>query len=168
MISQNDLSDITYALVAMRNDIQYRFNSEILSKIIQVLRSSEKEYDDNQVRKALANVQGLDQKRWYYIYHNNVYVNRRFLKNKYAYEILIKLCEESIHALKTRNFEKAYDLIDSYHCLPDIMANNNFLIPKSYWKTYIKPYRDKWDKTFLVVEQKSYNHFLKAKSDLLE
>lgn len=168
MISQNDLYDITSALVAIRNDIQYRFNSEILSKIIQVLRYAEKEYEDNQVRKALADVQGLDQERWYYIYHNNVYVNRRFLKNKYAYEILIKLCEESIYALKTQNFERAYDLIDCYHCLPDIMADNHFRIPKNYWKTYIKPYRDKWDKTFLVVEQKSCNHFLKAKNNLLE
>lgn len=155
MISQNDLYDITSALVAIRNDIRNKFNFEILSKIIQVLRYTEKEYEDNQVRKALADVQGLDQERWYYIYHNNVYVNRRFLKNKYAYEILIKLCEESIYALKNQNFERAYDLIDCYHCLPDIMADNHFRIPKNYWKTYIKPYRDKWDKTFLVAEQKN-------------
>ncbi len=157
MISQNDLYDITFALVAIRNDIQYRFNSEILSKIIQVLRYTQKEFEDNQVRKALADVQGLDQERWYYIYHNNVYVNHRFLTNKYAYEILIKLCEESINILKTKNFERVYDLIDCYHCLPDIMADHHFCIPKNYWKTYIKPYRDKWDKSFLVVEQKIIN-----------
>lgn len=45
MISQNDLYDITSALVAIRNDIQYKFNSEILSKIIQVLR-----YDEKKIR----------------------------------------------------------------------------------------------------------------------
>lgn len=126
-----------------------------------------KKYEDNQVRKALADVQGLDQERWYYIFHNNVYVNHRFLKSKYAYELLIKLCEESINFLKTKDFERAYDLIDCYHCLPDIIADNNFCIPKSYWKTYIRSYRDKWDKTFLVVEQKSCNRFLKVNKQIV-
>ena len=161
MISQNDLYDITYALVTIRNDIKYKFNSEILSKIIQVLRYDAKEYEDNQVRKALAEVQGLDQERWYYVYHNNVYVNHHFIQNKYVYELLIKLCQESINILETENFDRAYDLMDCYHCLPDIMADSNFCISKSYWKTYIKSYRNKWDKTFLVVEQKKWGRFLK-------
>ena len=132
MISQNDLYDITSALITIRNDIHYKHNSEILCKIIQVLRYDGLEYEDNQVRRALATVRGLDQKRWGYVYHNNVYGNHRFLKNKYAYEILIKLCEESINTLKTQNFEKACDLIDCYHCLPDIIADNHFrkVIPR--------------------------------------
>ncbi len=154
MISQNDLYDITFAYITIRNDIQYKLNSEILSKIIRVLRYDDKKYEDNQVRKALADLKGLDQEKWYYVYHNNIYINHQFLKNRYIYELLIKLCEESIYTLKTQNFEKAYDLLDCYHCLPDIIANNHFRIPKKYWKTYIKPYRDKWDKTFLTLEQK--------------
>lgn len=161
MISQNDLYDIAYALVAIRNDIQYKLNSEILSKIIQVLKYGEKEYEDNQVRKALAKVRGLNPEKWYYVYHNNVYTTQRFVKNKYIYELLIKLCEESIIIFEANDFERAYDLIDSYHCLPNIIADNNFCIFKSYWKTFLNPYRDKWDRNFLRAEQKKWSRFLK-------
>ena len=86
MISQNDLYDITFAYITIRNDIQYKLNSEILSKIIRVLRYDDKKYEDNQVRKALADLKGLDQEKWYYVYHNNIYINHQFLKNRYIYE----------------------------------------------------------------------------------
>jgi hypothetical protein len=54
-----------------------------------------------------------------------------------------------------QNYERVYDLVDSVHCVPDIIAENNFSITKSYWKTHIESYRKKWDKTFLREEQKS-------------
>lgn len=165
MISQNDLYDMAYAFVLIRNNIQYQFNSEILSKIVLVLKYEQIEYEDNQVRKALADIQGLNQEQWNFVYHNNVYVNHRLLKSTYIYKMLIKLCEESIIALKNQEFERAYDLIDCYHCLPDIIADNHLSIPKNYWKVYIKPYRDRWDKKFFVSEQKGYGYFLRTKQN---
>ena len=127
MISQNDLYDLEFSLICIRNDIKYKFNQEILSKIIFVLKETDTIFEDNQIRKALASIKGLDQKRWYYVYHNNVYVNRRFLKNKLIYQLFIKLCEELNNILKNNNYEKAYDLVDSFHCLPNIIAENNFI-----------------------------------------
>ena len=82
MISQNDLYDISFALVTIRNDIKNTLNNVILSKIIQVLACDEREFEDNQVRKALASIPGLDQARWRYVYHNNAHVNHRFLKKQ--------------------------------------------------------------------------------------
>ena len=164
MISQNDLYDIAFALISIRNDIKYNSNTEVLSQIIRVLEYKEKEYEDNQVRKALSSIEGLDKERWFYVYHNNVYVNHLFLTNRYIYELLIKMCQESICTLETQEFERANDLIDCYHCLPIIIAENHLCIPKSYWKTYIRPYRDKWDKSFLVKEQKNYSNFVKTQN----
>lgn len=96
----------------------------------------------------------------------NAYVNHLFLTNRYIYELLIKMCQESICTLETQEFERANDLIDCYHCLPIIIAENHLCIPKSYWKTYIRPYRDKWDKSFLVKEQKNYSNFVKTQNHL--
>lgn len=159
MISQNDLYDISFALVTIRNDIKNTLNNVILSKIIQVLACDEREFEDNQVRKALASIPGLDQARWRYVYHNNVHVNHRFLKNRYIYGLLIKLCEQTICVLNAQAFENAYDFMDSYHCLPDIIADNNFRIPRSYWKIYIRLYREKWENKFLNEEQKDIKRY---------
>ena len=144
---------MTFAFIKIRDDIQEELNSEILSKIIYVL-SDENTFDDNQIRKAIASIEGLNYEKWFYVYHNNIYTNHKFLKNKYICEIIVKLCMELSALLQIGNFEMAYDLIDSYHCLPDIIADNSFTIPKSFWKTHIKSYRDKWDKSFLLTEQK--------------
>ena len=162
MISNNDLYDIAFALVAILNNIKYQLNTEVLSQIILVLKKyNERDYQDNQVRKALASIQGLDRERWYYVFHNNVYVDRKLLKTEEIYKLLIRLCEESYVVLKAHNYEKAYDLIDCYHCLPNIIIENHYTIPKIYWKVYIKPYREKWDKSFLILEQKNYTKIFK-------
>lgn len=155
MITQNDLYDIEYALINIRSDIKSVFNVDVFGKIIKVLECNSLNYEDNQIRKALASINGLDQENWAYINFNNFYVNRNFLKDEKIYALIVKLCRESICILKCANFVRAYDLIDSYHCLPSILAYNNFNIPKSFWRNYIKPYRNKWDKTFLITEQKA-------------
>lgn len=155
MITQNDLYDIEHALINIRSDIKSVFNVDIFCKIIKVLEYNGLNYEDNQIRRALASISGLDQEKWGYINFNYFYIYRNFLKDKKIYALLVKLCKESICILECTNFARAYDLIDSYHCLPSILVYNNFSIPKSFWKNYIKPYRNKWDKTFLIAEQKA-------------
>lgn len=157
MVSKYDLYDLSAVLVNIRSDIQYELNSVILSKVIEVLKLNDQTFQDNQVRKAIASIKNLDQERWYFVYHNNVYVNHRILKNKQVYQLLIKACETFKQLLDDEKYEEAYDLVESIHCLPDIIAENNFLITKSYWQTNIEDYRKKWDKTFLKNEEKEYN-----------
>lgn len=154
MISKNDLYDINSSLILIRNNIRYKFNIAILDKIIQVLMCNGQDFEDNQVRKAIASISNLDQELWYYVYHNNIYTNHKLLKNSQIYKLLITICNTLKELLEVQEFDKAYDLVDSVHCLPEIIAENNFSIPKSYWKSFIKSYRKKWDKTFLVQEQK--------------
>lgn len=163
MISQYDLYDLSAVLVAIRSDIQYEYNSMILSKIIQVLELNGQTFEDNQVRKALASIKDLDQERWCFVYHNNVYVNHWMLKNKQVYQLLIKACETFKQLLDEEKYEEAYDLADSIHCLPDIIAENHFSVTNSFWKTHIEVYRKKWDKTFLRSEEKECR--ISAKAD---
>ena len=76
------------------------------------------------------------------------------LKKANIYALLVKLFQNLICELTKKDFDKAYDLVDSFHCLPEIIADNNFTIPKSFWKTFVKDYRSKWDNDFLRKEQR--------------
>ncbi len=153
MINQYDLYDMTYAFICVRNNINYELNFEIISKIESTLRRQDEGVEDNQIRKAVSEVNGLDRDVWDYVYHKNTYVNQRYLRNRELYDLFVKLCVAFKNALYDHNTDMAYDLIDCFHCLPDILVNNNFVIPKSYWKTYVMPFRDKWDKSFLKHEE---------------
>lgn len=129
MINKYDLYDITYALIIIRNSIREKINLNIISQIIKVLET-ENNTEDNQIRKAISSIDGLDRELWYFTYHNNVYVNRQMLKNADVYFLLIKLFKSLFRELNKGEFNKAYDLADSFHCLPEIIANNGFKIPK--------------------------------------
>ncbi|MBS5585864.1 MAG: hypothetical protein KHX36_06555 [Clostridiales bacterium] len=153
MISQWDLYDISAALIIVRNDIQNNLNCDILAKISDVLKCSEQKDEENPIRRALASLHGLDSSLWNYVYHDNVYVMHRMVKDSHIYDLLLALCMESLRILEMKNFERARDLLDSYHCLPNMIADNHFSVPNAYWRTYIQPYRRKWDQTFLRAEQ---------------
>lgn len=135
---------MTFVLVLIRNNIRHELNAAILCKIISALEAKEI-FEDNQIRKAIATIEDLDREQWYCMYHNNVYVKHEYLKNESAYSLLIQLCDELKRLILNRDFDKAYDLADAFHCLPDIIADNDFEIPKSFFKTYINPYMKKWD-----------------------
>lgn len=155
MINNFDLYDIAYALTIIRNHIREEQNTIILSEMIKVLEENNSA-EDNQIRKAIALVEGIDYECWRYVYHNNVYVNQRILKNIAIYQLFIQLFESTITILNNSLFDQAHDLVDSYHCLPEIIADNHFTIPKSYWKTFVKEYRKKWNREYLRKEQKEF------------
>lgn len=152
MISKYDLYDLSAVLVNIRSDVEYKLNVQILDKIIQMLSTDEYTTEENQVRKAIAEVQNLDREKWYFVYHNNLYVNHSLLKKEEIYSLLLTICKSLKTALENQQYDKAYDLADAVHCLPDIIADNGFSVPKAYWKIYIGTYRKKWDKDFLKDE----------------
>ena len=153
MINKNDLYDISFALVLIRNNITERSNPQVLAQMIKVIEDKNNT-EENQIRKAVSSIDGLDRERWFFAYHNNVYVNHQVLKKADIYDLLVKLFRILIDELNKKEFDRAYDLADSFHCLPEIIADNNFTIPKSFWKTFVKEYRSKWDKDFLRDEQR--------------
>ncbi|MGM9680038.1 MAG: hypothetical protein ACI3XR_00885 [Eubacteriales bacterium] len=157
MISDHDLYDITAAFIRIRSDIDCNTNSTILTEIVRVIKSENDAYEDNQIRRAIASVKNIDRERWDYVYHENVYVHRRLLKDKLIYRVLAVALDTLVQLLEDQQFERAYDLVDTVHCFPNIIEENNLRIPKSFWKTYVACYRAKWDKSFLTDEQKQYN-----------
>lgn len=159
MINKNDLYDLSFVLISIRNDIREESNTKILRQIITVLET-ENTTEDNQIRKAISSIEGLDNERWFFASHNNVYVNHQLLKNENTYALLVKLLQSLNDVLCQEEFDKAYDLVDCFHCLPEIIADNKLSIPKSFWKTFVKSYRNKWDNAFLKIEQTNYKNYL--------
>ena len=154
MISIYDLYDMGAIFKLIRLEINYEKNIDILRQINEVLLN-QSSYESNQIRRAVANITNLNHENWGFVYKENTYVYDDFVRNKAIINILNKVCDELIVTLELKKYNIAYDLIDTIHCLPIIIANNHFSIPKSYWKSHIKYYRKKWNKSFLKSEQKS-------------
>ena len=47
-------------------------------------------------------------------------------------------------------------MVDAIHCLPEALISKKQWKPKTYWKIYIRPYREKWDKQFLMDYEKNF------------
>ena len=170
MITKEDLYDITFSLMIIRYRISDQKNLNVLYQIIKVLeaanatnlqQSDDEWIEDNQIRKAISTVDDLDQEFWSFAFHNNVYVNQQILKNPYIYDLLIKILRELLYVIKNEEFKKAFDLADNVHCLPELIADNNFTVPTRFWKYFVKNYRKKWDKKFLRKEQKMQKKYKK-------
>ena len=158
MICDQELFDISAAFVRIRFDVLSRNNKDVVNKIIYVLSNQKNEYDTftfNNIRKAISSIENIDKNIWDFAFHENMYVHFTILKNNSIYNLLIKACELLKQAIDEGVEEKIDDLVDAIHCLPDIIAENNLMIPKSYWKSHVQFYRNKWDKDFLKNEQKT-------------
>lgn len=158
MIEQNDLYDIAYALTLIRNDIANPVNREILQKLIGVLEKQASS-EDNQVRKALAAVEGIDAQKWYFVYHNNVYTAHHPLTNPNICRLLADLCTDIVRALENGELERAYDLTDACHMLPLIIANKRPSALRAFFRNGLSPYRRKWDRHYRLTEQRTYRQY---------
>lgn len=156
MINMYDLYDLSAIFKNIRMYPNYELNYEILKKIKSVLLSQDSIHDLNQFRSALSTIQNLDKEMYSFAYVQNEYVYfSSFLKKENIYNLLIKVCEELMLAITEKNVNKVVDLADCLHNLPIFLVENNFSVPKDYWKNEVKYFRDKWDKKFLLAEQKS-------------
>ena len=154
MIGIHDLHDISAAWIRIREDIYYDKNILILQKINQVLLKKQ-DYQANQIRNSIAEIPNLSD-IWNYVHHPNVYVYDAILKDPLILDLLKTICDKLILCIQSKQYDLACDLADTVHCLPDIIAENKFSIPKSYWKSHVKYFRNKWDKDFLYSEQKMF------------
>ena len=154
MIGQNDLYDIAAVFKQIRENVQYSKNIIILQKIIDVLKI-QGAYEANQIRSTISEIPDLDQDKWYFVFYKNLYVHDMILKDSRIVNLLKKICEDLIIAITSHEYEYARDLTDTIHCLPEIIAENHLTIPKSYWKSHIQFFRDKWDKNYLRSEQRA-------------
>ena len=59
--------------------------------------------------------------------------------------VTLEICKQ----LENENFDRAYDLVDAFHCLPEAIINKKQWNPNEFWDVYVNMYRKKWDKDFL-------------------
>ncbi len=158
MLNFYELYDLHSIFVGIRSSPNNAINNEVLLSVINVFKNRHNNHEPNQFRLALQPISALDIEDLYnfsLVENKYVYFPLPFLKNEKIYLVLIKACEQLLETVNEKNTEKIYDLADCLHNLPIFITENKYTIPKKYWKNEVKYYRKKWDKTFLIEEQKS-------------
>ena len=145
-ITQYELYDLAEVLKIIRFDISAKYNVEVLQKIITCLEKEQ--IYDNCIRKELSSINSINKKYYEFCYHNNYYVNIKIYKNPESIKELITYIKILISILLEHSYERAADMAHAIHCLPEIMVFHNGKIPKTFYKSYIKPYEKKWGKIY--------------------
>ncbi|MDR1892232.1 MAG: hypothetical protein LBQ48_04420 [Oscillospiraceae bacterium] len=157
MIVIYDLYDLHYIFIGIRCFPNYELNGEVLLKVIDVLENRHSNNDFNQFRAALQSINSLDKEDYYkfaFVENKYTYFPLFFLKDENVYVILIEACKRLLEAVDEKNEQKIYALADLLEYLPISITENNYSIPKIFWKKFVTHYRNKWDKSFLINEQK--------------
>lgn len=62
--------------------------------------------------------------------------------------LLDNVLTEAIHVFEMRDYQRAYDLIDAVHFLPQLLITEDWERGE-YWESFIIPYRIDWNNDFL-------------------
>lgn len=141
-------------LVRFKISEQYSF---IILKTIQKLLNNTLDYE--LLKNNILKIEELDEYSRDYLNNvlNTIEKNKN-INNKNEIDKYIPILRESINTviyfLEKGQIERAYDLIDAIHCLPIMLLEKKRWRPSGFWKNYINPYREKWDKDFLCNEEK--------------
>ena len=142
MITQNELNDLSFCITLIRNDIKSKENIFIINVLLGILGKYDSLIENNEIRKSLCKIPGLADK-WVFIRYENYYVKTiidNYKSQKLLYDMLLSLKL----LLEDEKIDQAFDLADTMHVLPDIIADNEGGIPKSFFKIFAKPYEKKW------------------------
>ncbi len=156
MISCYDLYDIYAIFVNIRAYPENPINEKAIFCIIDVINNREENHDFNQIRTAIAPFLTLDNIGTYsFVTTQNVYTYfpYSFLKDEYIYSVLSSACNEMIKVINNQNILQIGDLADCLHNLPILLVENNYKIPRHFWKCEIEPYRKAWNKDFMIKEE---------------
>lgn len=151
------MHDLHFIFCSIRSFPCDQINQEILEAVIDVIKNRHDCNEFNQFRIAIQSIPNY-RERYGFAQTQNVYCYfpLSFLKNEEIYLLLRKACEELLDAIIEKNEVKIYELADCLHNLPIYLLENNYAIPKSFWKNEISSYRRKWNKSFLSTEQKMF------------
>ena len=140
-MTSNDLFDLYFSFLLIRNDIFYKLNDQILENISKTILIDSN--SENIVRMAISQIDGIDEEKWKFAFHNNVYTFRRILKNSDAKNMVLNLCNHLRSLIVDRKYEQAYDFVDSIHFIP-ILIEKNMRIASKKIKKITKKYRKTW------------------------
>ena len=145
-----DLYDLYAVFVNVRSDPGNPMNAEIVKTVSVVLKDRNSNGVCNAFRAALRPLGDLGE-AYRFVQVDNVYTFvPGVFKNLVYYDLLSVACQELSNVIKGGNVERVADLADALHNLPIMLTDPDLKkIPKRFWKCDLKPYREKWDKTFL-------------------
>lgn len=144
-ISQYELYDLAEVLSVIRGCIQDPLNMLIIDKLTECLE--QEHIYDNAIRKSLSRIKDIDRSRFEFCFHYNYYVNLKLYQDVNATEKLKEYLKDLKNLIELKSYEQAEEFADAIHCLPEIIDNNHGVIPKDYYKYYIRPYEKKWGAT---------------------
>ncbi len=159
MLQCYDLYDLHAVFVNIRSCPDYPLNESVLNKILSVLNDQENNHDINQIRKAIQPLLLLDDKGIYQFANTEnkySYFPHPTIKDNNIYDFLIIVCQALLQAVKKSTNEQITDMADCFHNLPIQITENKNMIPLRFWKNEVKCYRKKWDKQFLMGEEKMF------------
>lgn len=146
--------------IHIRSQIQNPYNIGLLKKISEyslTLIKSDIEYDifKTEINKIVNSDAQLEE--LFKMALNNINIsfetdNLQEIKG-YLY-VLSDTSLEICIQLNAGYFDRAYDLVDAIHCLPEAILSKKNWNTKVFWNTYIKPYRERWDMNFLGSREK--------------
>ena len=145
IITSNDLFDLYYALVLIRNDIKYELNPQILKAISKTILSHNN--GENAIRKEIASVPLIDYSKWGFVLHHNLYVFCEIVKDQETLYIIAQMCNFLQRLIEAGKFDQAYDFADSIHYIP-ILAQQRKKITRHLIKSITRRYAKKWGHCF--------------------
>lgn len=151
MLNIFDLYDLHAIFVNIRNNPTNSSNEAIISKLLQVITLKNENFETNQFRVALQELNIYDQQEYSFVSCKNVYTYIPCLiKDENIYRLLELACNELLKVIRNGNHEQVEDLADMLHNLPLLLAENNLSLPKSFWNCEVNYYQKKWNKLFLA------------------
>lgn len=166
-LSNEDLTKLLVSISRIFTLIRFRINKPYNTKLLLFMRDCifrkndftafQKEYDESIKLCDYFGIIGEEEKNIFLPALDSLDIDKITDNvdeiNKYFPIITDCITEICLH-ISEKNFDRAYDLVDAIHCLPEALLYKRKWKPKAYWKNYITQYRNKWDKDFFQKREK--------------
>ena len=127
-------------LVLVRLDIRCTTNVSIFQLLLERLRG---ERENELMYKEIISVDG---KYGAVLLQEECAFQEKIQNTERFCPMFERMLEEVIDAIGKQEYEYAYDMVDVFEVLPNIILEESTKSLKQYWKIYIKPFEKKWKK----------------------
>ena len=112
MINNFDLYDLYAVFITIRKYPALDKNDIILRNVLKVL--SQDNAEPNQIRKAIAGIEGIDKEIWKFSFTNNEYICIRLVKDIRIYNMLAEICQFMFNLYEQKRYDILKDAADNY------------------------------------------------------
>ena len=149
-ISQNDLLDLRLVFLNMRAEPSFAGNKAILQTILNELKQPI--IGENKFRAALSELDIPQSEKWQFIGQSNVNPYTVIIKDSSVYDTLERAIMYLMKYLDDDGTDRFAAAADALHNLPVMICENNYTIPKKFFRNEVREFRKSWDKNFLKYQ----------------